>query len=282
VTTITCGAAGYWSACTAGGSCGQGGLWQVTVDEGQLAEDFTGRTWQVTVAAAVKARAETRIVPSYITLLERSGVSPKLAQELARHSDIRLTMNVYTHAGLYDLAGAVNGLPSIFPPADAANASVGVLRATGTDDVQPAANVAKENNRTETGELTLGPNLGPCPALSGDFLRQAETDDSDMSQQKNPGNNAVFCTFPGDSLKLPGQDSNLDKENQNPNDTDRKPDTSQAHTESQTAGFVLRLRQETDEAFPATESPLASECAMSSAARRTAPPEPTPLFDLLD
>jgi integrase len=33
---------------------------------------------------------------SYITLLERSGVSPKLAQELARHSDIRLTMNVYT------------------------------------------------------------------------------------------------------------------------------------------------------------------------------------------
>jgi integrase/recombinase XerC len=31
---------------------------------------------------------------SYITLLERSGVSPKLAQELARHSDIRLTMNV--------------------------------------------------------------------------------------------------------------------------------------------------------------------------------------------
>src|SRR5262249_5661901 len=41
---------------------------------------------------------------AYITLLERSGVSPKLAQELARHSDIRLTMNVYTHAGLYDLA----------------------------------------------------------------------------------------------------------------------------------------------------------------------------------
>src|SRR4029079_10971874 len=46
---------------------------------------------------------------SYITLLERSGVTPKLAQELARHSDIRLTMNVYTHARLHDLAGAVDG-----------------------------------------------------------------------------------------------------------------------------------------------------------------------------
>src|SRR5207248_10508863 len=52
---------------------------------------------------------------SYITLLQRSGVHPKLAQELARHSDIRLTMNVYTHAHLHDLAGAVEGLPSLLP-----------------------------------------------------------------------------------------------------------------------------------------------------------------------
>jgi len=43
---------------SAGGSCGQGGLWQVTVDEGTLAEDFSGRTWQVTIAAAAQARKE--------------------------------------------------------------------------------------------------------------------------------------------------------------------------------------------------------------------------------
>src|SRR5262249_13013427 len=48
---------------------------------------------------------------SYITLLERSGVSPKLAQVLARHSDIR--MNVYTHTRLHDLVGAVEGLPTL-------------------------------------------------------------------------------------------------------------------------------------------------------------------------
>jgi integrase/recombinase XerC len=52
---------------------------------------------------------------SYITLLSSSGVHPKVAQELARHSDIRLTMQTYTHARLHDLAGAVAGLPSLLP-----------------------------------------------------------------------------------------------------------------------------------------------------------------------
>jgi integrase len=69
---------------------------------------------------------------SYITLLERSGVSPKLAQELARHSDIRLTMNVYTHARLHDLAGAVEGLPSLLGKDRTEPAA---LAATGTGPV---------------------------------------------------------------------------------------------------------------------------------------------------
>src|SRR5262249_155792 len=49
---------------------------------------------------------------SYITLLERCGVSPRMAQDLPRHSSIRLTMNVYQHAALYDMAAAVGGLPA--------------------------------------------------------------------------------------------------------------------------------------------------------------------------
>lgn len=68
---------------------------------------------------------------SYITLLSRCGVSPKVAQELARHSDIRLTMQTYTHAGLYDLAGAVEGLPALLPTCQKGHRRP--LAATGTE-----------------------------------------------------------------------------------------------------------------------------------------------------
>jgi hypothetical protein len=66
---------------------------------------------------------------SYITALAKSGVSPKLTQELARHSDIRLTMNRYTHAALHELAAAVDSLPPILPTKPVSEAAI----ATGTD-----------------------------------------------------------------------------------------------------------------------------------------------------
>ncbi len=48
---------------------------------------------------------------SYITRLQRSGVSPREAMELARHSDMRLTMKVYTDVGQLPLAATVRQLP---------------------------------------------------------------------------------------------------------------------------------------------------------------------------
>jgi integrase len=47
----------------------------------------------------------------FITSLELSGASPKMAQTLARHSDIRLTLGVYTHVGLHDQTAAIEALP---------------------------------------------------------------------------------------------------------------------------------------------------------------------------
>ncbi len=44
------------------------------------------------------------------TNLEKGGVRPKVAQTLARHSDIRLTMNVYTHAELADQTAAIEAM----------------------------------------------------------------------------------------------------------------------------------------------------------------------------
>ncbi len=48
---------------------------------------------------------------THITELLRSGVSLPEARELARHSDVRMTMK-YTHIGLDDQAKAVNQLPA--------------------------------------------------------------------------------------------------------------------------------------------------------------------------
>jgi integrase len=44
---------------------------------------------------------------TFITGLAKAGVHPRTAQELARHSDIRLTMRTYTHLQVRDLADAL-------------------------------------------------------------------------------------------------------------------------------------------------------------------------------
>jgi len=50
----------------------------------------------------------------FITSLERAGIRPKMAQTLARHSDVRLTLGVYTHVDLPDQTAAIGALPA--PP----------------------------------------------------------------------------------------------------------------------------------------------------------------------
>ncbi len=52
---------------------------------------------------------------TFITNLCRAKVSPKVAQMLARHSDIRLTLNIYSHAADDERAAAINALPGLPP-----------------------------------------------------------------------------------------------------------------------------------------------------------------------
>ena len=47
------------------------------------------------------------------TNLAKAGVAPKVAQELMRHSDVNLTLGIYSHVGMQDLAGAVEKLPAM-------------------------------------------------------------------------------------------------------------------------------------------------------------------------
>jgi integrase len=49
----------------------------------------------------------------FISLLAAGGVHPKVAQALARHSSITLTMDYYTHLDVLDVAGALDALPAV-------------------------------------------------------------------------------------------------------------------------------------------------------------------------
>ncbi len=50
---------------------------------------------------------------TFVTNLCKADISPKTAQALARHSDIRLTMNVYTHVDEKEQAAAIARLPRL-------------------------------------------------------------------------------------------------------------------------------------------------------------------------
>lgn len=49
----------------------------------------------------------------FASTLAAAGVHPRVAQELLRHSDTKLTMNVYTDARLLDVRGALDSLPPL-------------------------------------------------------------------------------------------------------------------------------------------------------------------------
>lgn len=52
----------------------------------------------------------------FITYLVTANVPPKVAQTLARHSTITLTLDRYTHLGMIDLVDALKRLPAISSP----------------------------------------------------------------------------------------------------------------------------------------------------------------------
>ncbi len=98
-----------------------------------------------------------------ISLLERSGARVKTAQTLARHSDVSLTLNVYTHRSLLDSAAAVERLPglslasSLAPRASERNETEGADNRGGPEDTVRVAfhgdeDKMKAGARSSTGQ----------------------------------------------------------------------------------------------------------------------------------
>jgi hypothetical protein len=107
--------------------------------------------------------------PQYITMVGKSGVSPKEHQDLARHSTYNMTAR-YTHSRAYDLAAAVQNLPIPIDSPDQKAAAT-----TGTDGKY------------------LGPFLGQKTACLRDKLRQFACPD----QRRKTPEIMLFRTNPG-------------------------------------------------------------------------------------
>ncbi len=89
---------------------------------------------------------------TFITNLANSGVHPKVAQALARHSTITLTMDRYSHSYIGEQSEAVAALP------DLTQATAQEMRATGTDDAPHLAEyLASEGGRRENAADYYGP-----------------------------------------------------------------------------------------------------------------------------
>jgi len=134
---------------------------------------------------------------SYITALGRGGVDLRTAQELAGHSTPVLTAR-YSHRQLYDLAGAVEKLPTLLPEQrPEVQGEAPELRATGTDDAVPVclefartpdlrghseASTGNEEGVEERSPETTQPQVSPgfshCQASPGTSRHQRGRRDS--------------------------------------------------------------------------------------------------------
>ena len=123
---------------------------------------------------------------SFITNLARAGVTPKVAQDLARHSDINLTLSRYTHTVVEDRAEAVEALPDLTPTDEAES-----LRQTGTDAVPVLASCLASQE--------------PFQAVSCDELRGEKGDEAGGGNAASPlktGGNAAIVRGSGQCARM--------------------------------------------------------------------------------
>jgi integrase len=130
---------------------------------------------------------------SYITMLARSGVHPRTAQELARHSDVRLTMKVYTHLTMRDLSGAVATLPKLLPESPRALP----LAATGTDGAGEVGSSVLAHCLPKT--CPKGADSSPLQRFRPENVSEPHTADDGADTAENTGKTAktpVFSSVP--------------------------------------------------------------------------------------
>ncbi len=121
---------------------------------------------------------------TFISNLVAGGVHPKLAQQLARHSTITLTMDRYSHVGLLDMSSALESLPAITAPESQ------TMRATGTTD--DASDFGCTNGCNRPAEISRFQPLSPVNSASDtDFADNSKTLGFPGENTQNPSDGTV-------------------------------------------------------------------------------------------
>jgi integrase len=141
---------------------------------------------------------------TFITNMVKSGVSPKAAQSLARHSTIDLTMNVYTSLTVHDQASALASLPPI-RALDGTETGAGVLRATGTDGPETVP-TAVPRGAEKGAVLPASPTLQIAPDCTENGDENAEA--TRVENARNPEKNGASRA----SLHQPASDCKTERE----------------------------------------------------------------------
>ncbi len=105
---------------------------------------------------------------TFISWLSQANVSPRTAQQLARHSKLELTMGAYTDPQVLDTFGAVERLPELRP-----NSLPGTQRKTGTYDDESVVPCVVVNMREGCGNVgnaensqKTGGDVSRCDAIT--------------------------------------------------------------------------------------------------------------------
>ena len=132
---------------------------------------------------------------TYITELLRNGASLVEARELARHSDINMTMR-YTHIGLDDQARAVAAIPaprSPQPPLPDQNP----WECAGSDSSGKACHLLSSAGNEVTMELATINEENPCGNRGFHLLCQSLAPDGTKDEKwRRRGSNPRPATFP--------------------------------------------------------------------------------------
>ena len=130
---------------------------------------------------------------TFVTNLALAGTAPKLTMDLARHSDINLTMERYSHTVVGDRARALVGLPDLGRGSDRE-----ALQATGTDDVAAAEPKGTKESKRDPGICSgISKSLAaPVPPVSATGQVGSVSDESEGLKKPHKQRGLSACDPP--------------------------------------------------------------------------------------